>query len=318
MSRRIDTEADIAAGLRALLAADPRLAEVAAIAGTLPPRRRPGGLAELPASWCPSSTDRERQRDLGRLAAAYDPFTPQALIRARADRLGRLGLSAAKIRTLKEIARAIAGGALDCDALSDMPADAAHQALCAIHGIGPWTADIYLLFCLGHTDAWPAGDLALQEAARLAFGLPARPTHKEIVVLAEPWRPWRGVAARLLWSYYRAIKARRAVAMKNRRTGPTTQCGAEQFCAVRRDQGFLGCGRRVAWIHPNSTHPQAFLSAGFAGQLLPGIQSRRWRSLSAAFYAPTRRTITVQLGGCSFHEFHRSGDLLAAPALPAR
>jgi DNA-3-methyladenine glycosylase II len=89
-----------------------------------------------------------------------------------------------------------------------MPADAAHEALCAIHGIGPWTADIYLLFCLGHPDAWPAGDLALQEAARLAFGLPARPNAKQINVLAEPWRPWRGVAARLLWAYYRAVKQR--------------------------------------------------------------------------------------------------------------
>ena len=92
-----------------------------------------------------------------------------------------------------------------------MPADAAHQALCAVHGIGPWTADIYLLFCLGHPDAWPAGDLALQEAARLAFGLPARPNVKQINMLAEPWRPWRGVAARLLWAYYRTIKQRDAV-----------------------------------------------------------------------------------------------------------
>jgi DNA-3-methyladenine glycosylase II len=209
MSRRIDTEADIATGLGALLAADPRLAEVSAIAGPLPLRRRPGGFAGLAGIVVSQQLSTASASAIwGRLAAAYDPFTPQALIRARADRLGRLGLSAAKIRALKEIARAIAGGALDCDALADMPADAAHQALCAIHGIGPWTADIYLLACLGHTDAWPAGDLALQEAARIAFGLPARPTHKEIVVLAEPWRPWRGVAARLLWGYYRAIKQR--------------------------------------------------------------------------------------------------------------
>ena len=89
-----------------------------------------------------------------------------------------------------------------------MPADAAHQTLCAIHGIGPWTADIYLLSCLGHADAWPAGDLALQEAARLAFKLRARPTAKEMMPLAEPWRPWRAVAARVLWTYYRSVKGR--------------------------------------------------------------------------------------------------------------
>ncbi len=62
--------------------------------------------------------------------------------------------------------------------------------------------------CLGHADAWPAGDLALQEAARLAFGLRARPTAKEMMPLAEPWRPWRAVAARVLWTYYRAVKGR--------------------------------------------------------------------------------------------------------------
>jgi DNA-3-methyladenine glycosylase II len=212
MSTRIDTEADIAAGLAALLAADPRLAEVAAVAGALPLRRRPGGFAGIASIVVSQQLSTASASAIwARLAAAYDPFTPKALIRARSDRLARLGLSAPKIRALKEIARAIAGGALDCDALPDMPADAAHQALCAIYGIGPWTADIYLLFCLGHPDAWPAGDLALQEAARLAFALPARPTHKETGVLAEPWRPWRGVAARLLWAYYRAIKQRNAV-----------------------------------------------------------------------------------------------------------
>ena len=90
----------------------------------------------------------------------------------------------------------------------DVDAEAAHAALTAVHGIGPWTADIYLLACLGHTDAWPAGDLALQEAARLAFGLKARPTAKEMMPLAEPWRPWRAVAARVLWTYYRTVKGR--------------------------------------------------------------------------------------------------------------
>jgi len=89
-----------------------------------------------------------------------------------------------------------------------MEADAAHAALTGLHGVGPWTADIYLLFCLGHADAWPAGDLALQEAARLAFKLKRRPVAKDMIMLAEPWRPWRGVAAHILWSYYRSIKRR--------------------------------------------------------------------------------------------------------------
>src|SRR5262252_3182955 len=190
MLRRIDTEADIAAALAVLIAADPRLAEVAAVVGPLPLRRRPGGFAGIASIVVSQQLSTPSASAIwGRLAAAYDPFTPQSLIKARADRLGRLGLSRPKIRALKEIARAIVGGVLDCEALADMPADAAHRALCAVHGIGPWTADIYLLFCLGHPDAWPAGDLALQEAARLAFALPARPSAKETVALAEIWRP---------------------------------------------------------------------------------------------------------------------------------
>jgi DNA-3-methyladenine glycosylase II len=203
--RRIDTEADVASGLAALLAADPRLRAVAAPAGIVPLRRRPGGfsgLARIVVSQQLSTASADAI--WGRLAAAYDPFTPQALIRARAARLARIGLSAPKIRALKEIA----SGALDYESLEGLPADAAHRALCAVHGIGPWTADIYLLFCLGHADAWPAGDLALQEAARLAFALPARPDARQCALLAEPWRPWRSVAARLLWAYYRAVKQR--------------------------------------------------------------------------------------------------------------
>ena len=196
---RIDTLADIAAGLDALLAADARLKQVAHIAGEVPLRRRAGGFAGLAQIVVAQQLSTASAEAIwGRLAAAYEPFTAQMLVRARADRLARLGLSAAKIRAIKEIARAIATGHIDCDALAAMPADLAHGKLCEIHGIGPWTADIYLLFCLGHPDAWPAGDLALREAARLAFGLQARPTIAETGLLAEPWRPWRGVAARLL------------------------------------------------------------------------------------------------------------------------
>src|SRR5215471_5173857 len=116
--RRIDTEADIAVGLRALVAADPRLAEVAAVAGTLPLRRRPGGFAGIAGIVVSQQLSTASANAIwSRLAAAYDPFTPQSLIRARSDRLARLGLSQPKIRALKEIARAIANGALDCEAL---------------------------------------------------------------------------------------------------------------------------------------------------------------------------------------------------------
>ena len=117
--------------------------------------------------------------------AAFDPFHHDALRRSRADRLARLGLSRPKIKTLKAIGTAIAKGHIDLDAVGRMEADEAHAALTALHGIGPWTADIYLLFCLGNADAWPAGDLALQEAARIAFNLRQRPDAKAMVKLAE-------------------------------------------------------------------------------------------------------------------------------------
>ena len=107
----------------------------------------------------------------GRLFAAFDPFHHDTVRLARGDKLARLGLSQPKIKSIKEIGKAIAKRHIDLDAVADMEADEAHAALTALHGIGPWTADIYLLFCLGHADAWPAGDLALQEAARIAFGL---------------------------------------------------------------------------------------------------------------------------------------------------
>ena len=95
--------------------------------------------------------------------------------------------------------------------LAEEDADAAHNTLTALHGIGPWTADVYLLFCLGHGDAWPAGDIAVQEAIKIGLGLKTRPTAKQMAPLAEPWRPLRGAAAHLWWSYYRVLKKREGV-----------------------------------------------------------------------------------------------------------
>jgi len=211
MYPRIDSEADLAIGLKALLAADPRFAEISARAGPPPLRRRPGGFAGLAAIVVSQQVSTASASAIwGRLNAAFEPFGSKAVRRARPAKLQRIGLSAAKIRTLKAIAKAVEDGTLDLAALASLPADDAHALLTSVHGIGPWTADIYLLFCLGHADAWPAGDLALQEAARIAFALDARPTAKAMVPLAEPWRPWRGVAARLLWAYYRAAKGREA------------------------------------------------------------------------------------------------------------
>src|SRR6516225_10709026 len=208
-SHVLRNQADLDAGLAVLAAHDPRVAKLVDAAGRPALRQRPAGLAGLCAIICAQQLSIASAAAIwGRLSAAFDPFHHDALRRARADELARLGLSRPKIKTVKAISAAIAKGNIDLEALGDMEADDAHTALTALHGIGPWTADIYLLFCLGHADAWPSGDLAVQESARIAFGLRKRPDPKEMGPLAEAWRPWRGAAACMLWSYYRWSKQR--------------------------------------------------------------------------------------------------------------
>jgi len=212
MPSYIHTETDLQRAIAALVAADPRWAPVAERSGPPPLRRREGGFAGLAQIIVSQQVSVASAAAIyGRLARIGNPFDHTSVLRARRNKLLRAGLSNAKIKTLKAIAKAIESGMIDLQALHDLPADDAHAALVALHGIGPWTADIYLLTCIGHADAWPAGDLALQEAARVAFGLRKRPTTKEMGPLAERWRPYRAVAARLLWTYYRAVKKREGV-----------------------------------------------------------------------------------------------------------
>jgi DNA-3-methyladenine glycosylase II len=202
----IHTEADLDTALEALGKSDARFTALLAKAGRPALRRRTDGFAGLAAIVVAQQLSTASANAIwGRLAAAFNPLDPAPILRARPARLARLGLSAPKIRALKAIAKAVVAEELALAGLAELAAEDAHAALTAVHGIGPWTADIYLLSCLGHADAWPAGDLALQEAARVAFALPARPSTKEMQALAESWRPWRAVAARVLWGYYRAV-----------------------------------------------------------------------------------------------------------------
>src|SRR6476469_5621325 len=208
----LNTQADLEEAILALVKQDTRLRPVFEIAGMPALRRREPGYAGLAAIICGQQLSTASAAAIwARVSAALDPFHHDTLRRARAARLGRLGLSAAKIKTLKNLAREIAADRLNLDVLANEDADAAHHALTALHRIGPWTADVDLLFCLGHGDAWPAGDLAVQEAVKIGLGLKTRPTPKEMAPLAEPWRPLRGAAAHLWWSYYRAVKKREGV-----------------------------------------------------------------------------------------------------------
>src|SRR5471030_1327206 len=212
MPIHLNTQADLEAAIITLVKQDPRLRPVFEVAGMPALRRREPGFAGLAAIVCGQQVSTASAAAIwGRVSAAFDPFHHDTLRKARTGRLGRLGLSAAKIKTLKGVARELAAGRLNLDVLANEDADVAHNTLTALHGIGPWTADVYLLFCLGHGDAWPAGDLAVQEAVKIGLGLKTRPTPKEMSPLAEPWRPLRGAAAHLWWSYYRALKKREGV-----------------------------------------------------------------------------------------------------------
>ena len=212
MTIHLETQSDLEDAVQALIKRDPRLKPVLEIAGMPALRRREPGFAGLAHIVCGQQLSTASAAAIwGRLSTAFDPFDHDAVGRARADRLGRLGLSAAKIKTLKYLAREIAAQRLNLDVLAEEDADAAHHTLISLPGIGPWTADVYLLFCLGHGDAWPAGDLAVQEGIRIGLGLKARPTEKQMAPLAESWRPLRGAAAHLWWSYYRAVKKREGV-----------------------------------------------------------------------------------------------------------
>ena len=212
MTIHLNSQADLEDAVTTLVKRDPRLKPVFEVAGMPALRRREAGYAGLAAIVCGQQVSTASAAAIwGRVSAAFDPFHHDSLRRARTDRLGRLGLSGAKIKTLKNLAREIAAERLNLDMLANEDADVAHNTLTALHGIGPWTADVYLLFCLGHGDAWPAGDLAVQEAVKLGLGLKTRPTALQMAPLAEPWRPLRGAAAHLWWAYYRALKKREGV-----------------------------------------------------------------------------------------------------------
>ena len=193
----------------------PELIErLAAIGGRLPLRRREPGFAGLAAIIVSQQLSvASASAIFGRLEALVVPLEAAELAKATEDDLRACGLSTAKIRTLRALATAVVEGGLDLASMAAMDAEDAHKALVTVKGVGPWTADIFLLFCLGHPDAFPAGDLALQEAAKLALNLKRRPDAARLERIAERWRPWRGVAARMLWAYYRGVKARSGMAL---------------------------------------------------------------------------------------------------------
>jgi DNA-3-methyladenine glycosylase II len=190
-------------GIRALRRKCPHMRLVHDHAGDPPLRQHtPGfeGLARIVVGQQLSLAS--AQAIWGRMQLAVRLMTPKAFLKLGDDQLRAIGLSTGKVKTLRAVCAAMAGG-LDLGKLALAHETEVHEALTALPGIGPWSADIYLLFCLGRADAFAAGDLALQIAARAALGLKERPSRDELFDIAERWRPWRGVAAHLLWAYYK-------------------------------------------------------------------------------------------------------------------
>lgn len=199
----IRSEGDVEQGLSELLRLDPRLSAVAADAGPLPLRlREPGfaGLAHIIVSQMVSRASAEAI--WRRMLPVSGELKAETYVMLHDEAWREFGLSRAKATTLSGIANAVAAGHLDLTALSVLPPSEALQALTALKGVGPWTAEVYLMFCCGHADIFPSGDVALQNAVAAAFGLAQRPQAKALAAMAEAWSPWRSVAARLFWAYY--------------------------------------------------------------------------------------------------------------------
>ncbi|MBW7884266.1 MAG: DNA-3-methyladenine glycosylase 2 family protein [Caldilineaceae bacterium] len=137
-----------------------------------------------------------------RLQDRLGTVNPTGLLALTDDELRAVGFSRQKTGYARHLAQAMVDGRFDPDLLPAQDDDTVRAELIKLKGIGPWTADIYLLMVLRRPDVWPAGDLALATAAQQVKGLATRPTPQELVELAEGWRPWRAVAARLLWHHY--------------------------------------------------------------------------------------------------------------------
>jgi DNA-3-methyladenine glycosylase II len=207
VGRIITSEACVAEGLDWLAAAEPRFAHARGLTGLPPLRLRADGFAALfDAIVSQQVSVKAADAIWGRLEAA-GLTDPAALLLASDEDLRACGLSRQKVR----YARALAGAGIDFDGLRVTPTDQVIATLVALPGIGPWTAEIYAMFSLGRADVFAPGDLALQEAMRRLFGLEARPTEKAARAMAAAWSPWRSVAARLLWAYYRVEADREGI-----------------------------------------------------------------------------------------------------------
>jgi DNA-3-methyladenine glycosylase II len=211
---RLDSPEALARHLAALLERDPGLAEIADRAGAFEVRRSPpgfGGLARIITGQQVSTASADAiWSRFSILPGALDPegylLLGEAVVRGA-------GQSGAKFRTLRGLAEALTAGTFDFAHLADLPAEEAIAALTRLKGIGPWTAELYLMFSAGHPDIFPAGDVALQRAVQWGFGLDDKPPVRDLIDMSRRWSPHRSTAALLLWRFYRAVRNREGISV---------------------------------------------------------------------------------------------------------
>ncbi len=205
--RIIETDACVAEGAAWLAVREPRFALALDLTGPLPLRRRDGGFHNLLGAIVSQQVSVAAADAIWRRMEAAGLTQAAAVAIAGDEALRACGLSRQKVR----YAQALAAAGIDFDALPGLPDEEVVATLVALPGIGRWTAEIYAMFSLGRADVFAPADLALQESARLLFGLEARPTERALRTMSADWSPWRAVAARLLWAYYRVAKDREGI-----------------------------------------------------------------------------------------------------------
>ena len=211
-SPRLDSVAAIATHIDALVDIDPRLGPVRDFAGKVPPRVNKRGFAGMAKVICGQQVSVASANAIwGRFELLPGALDPNTYLSLTEEQVRATGFSGGKFRTVRAIAEAVAGGTLDFDHIETLPAEEAVQYLVAHKGIGPWTAEVYLMFCAGHPDVFPAGDLALLKAVQHGLGLDARPAIKDMIGIAAGWTPHRSAAALLFWRYFAVMRDREGI-----------------------------------------------------------------------------------------------------------
>jgi DNA-3-methyladenine glycosylase II len=197
------TQATLAEGLQYLSERDADLAQVLADLGAPPMWSREPGFPSLIHIILEQQVSlASAKAAFNRLLAVASPLTPQRFLELDDASLKSIGFSRQKTIYSRLLAESIAQGRLSLDILETMDDETARSALLQIKGIGPWTADIYLLMALQRPDVWPSGDLALARAVQVVKRLSFHPSTIQLNEIAQLWQPWRAVAARLLWHFY--------------------------------------------------------------------------------------------------------------------